>query len=155
MNIILLVGISGAGKSRWATEYLQAHPDYICINRDSLRLALVRQLKGYYRRPDLHRLEQIVNNITDCLLEQAEFKGYNVLVDNTNLDFKYLIQFINYPKVKSFQFKLFNVRPELAKTRVALRDGLEPEDLAYIDKQAKQYTRIKDYIEQTYNDKLI
>lgn len=49
-KLIILVGISGSGKSTWATEYIQKNPDTLRINRDDIRKSLVGTLKNYYPR---------------------------------------------------------------------------------------------------------
>ena len=155
MNILILVGISGSGKSTWAKDFLAAHNDYICINRDALRLCLTKQSVAYYQRPDVTRIEEMINELTDCILEQANRKGYNVLVDNTNLQVKNLNQFINYPGA-TFQIKLFEVRSELAKTRVMLREAiLDTEAVTYIERQASQYAKVKSHILINHTNNLI
>jgi adenylate kinase family enzyme len=167
MNILLCVGISGSGKSTWAERFLAAHPDYICINRDTIRLSLVKSLDGYYQRPDLNKLENIVNEVTDCILDQAYRKKFNVLVDNTNLNTKYINWFKNFRKTAddnpNWNYKLFDCHPTIAKTRVMQRDlqgyaapgyedSLPWHKIEYIDKQAEQYNQIKNYLLTNYKE---
>lgn len=158
MHIIISAGISGSGKSTEMEKFLRQHTDYICINRDSLRMALVKNLHGYYQRKDLNQLESIVNDLTDAILTNAEAKNYNVVVDNTNLKMKYINQFINYPGCKSFEFRLFYCEPEVAKARVLKRDFSNYIDNSnkadYIDKQYKDFIEIEKHIKQNYADKL-
>ena len=160
MNIIFTIGISGAGKSTWVKEFLAAHPDYICINRDTLRLCLVRTLVGYYDRPDVGKLEAMVNALVDTSIDIAQRFKYNVLVDNTNLHSKYITSFI--AEADTWQFKLFDCNPTIAKTRVLLRDVIPSSDrslvtedyintvfsakVSYIDEQYKRYIAIKEYV---------
>lgn len=160
MNIILLTGISGSGKSTWAKNFLATHPDYVCINRDALRLSLVKNLDGYYQRKDLNKLEAIVNNLSQEVLATAYAIGYNVLIDNTNLTEKYINGFINHYGCTKWQWKLFDVHPAIAKSRVIYRDfkseydssEMEPfmPKVAYIDKQYEQFTNIKKHLLDNY-----
>src|SRR5690242_18077821 len=108
MKMIICVGISGSGKSTWVKEFLATNKDYICVNRDALRLALVRDLDGYYQRPDLNNLEQIVNSLIERIIADAEMEGYNIIIDNTNLSAKYINGFINSYLVEplTYQIKL-------------------------------------------------
>ncbi len=154
MNILILVGISGAGKSTWAHEFLKANQDYICINRDGLRLALTKETHKFHERADAPALEVIINRLTDCIIDQARQNGYNILVDNTNLTHRNITKFFNIAGYKP-QIKIFDIRPELAKVRVSLRGGVPVEDLHYIDQHAKQYEHIKEYILTNHKDKLI
>lgn len=151
-----MVGISGSGKSTWAKKFMEHNHNYVAINRDGLRLGLVKNLQGYYGRPDLPALEGMVNTLVDATLNTAKVRGYNVLVDNTNLTEKYLNQFINYAGVDSWEWKLFNIAPEVAKIRVLQRDfgHISPDEdinktlanVGYIDKQAQQFEHIKKYL---------
>ena len=44
-KIIFLVGMSGAGKSTYATKYINDNPDTIRVNRDDLRKTFVGTLE--------------------------------------------------------------------------------------------------------------
>jgi hypothetical protein len=137
---------------------LRTHPDYICVSRDSLRLALVRQLEGYYQRPDLNVLEQIVNGLSKAIYDEAVIYGKNLVVDNTNLKLSYLQPWIKAPQVKQWRYKFFNVLPVVAKQRVLIRDfgvylynGERSLDdklkkVEYIDRQYQQYQSIKNFL---------
>lgn len=158
MNVIVLVGVSGSGKSTWATEFLAVHPDYICINRDALQLAVVKQLKGYYQRPDLNKIERIVTTLSDTIMVEARRFNSNVLIDNTNLAWSYIEPFVTHYGVTTWQFKLFDVElVDIAKRRVMERDfnGFASKDydhllpwdkVAYIDKQYTQFVNIKKFL---------
>lgn len=161
MNLIILVGISGSGKSTWTKEFLAHHPDYVVVNRDSLRLSLVKTLDGYYQRPDLYDLEQIVNHLTETIIISAKAFNKNIIVDNTNLTLKYIMPIITSHKVTDWQYKLFDLLPEIAKVRIMLRDYcaagpvelLPMERVAYIDKQTVQYEQIKKWLLTTCPEK--
>lgn len=42
-NVIVLVGVSGAGKSTFATNFVKENPSYLIVNRDSINSY---QIKG-------------------------------------------------------------------------------------------------------------
>lgn len=164
MDMIVLVGISGSGKSTWKTEFLDKNPNYICINRDAIRLGLMGSLNGYYSRRDLGDIEQIVTETVDRIVESANAYDYNLVIDNTNLSAKYINTFINRPC--TYRFKLFDISPEIAKYRVIKRENLMPnpddvdatkalEKVAYIDRQYAQYQDIKKQLLTNYKDNII
>lgn len=160
MNLIILVGISGSGKSTWTKEFLAHHPDYVVVNRDSLRLSLVKTLDGYYQRPDLQTIEAIVNKLIDTIFFCAKVLDKNILVDNTNLTQKYITQIVDRPNVTDWQYKLFDLNTAICKVRVIGRDfGHEVvpktqfDKVAYIDKQTVQYGQIKKILLTTYPEK--
>ena len=64
-EVIINVGISGAGKSTWTTQFIKENPNYLRINRDDIRKTLVGDLNGYYERKDLNRIETSINFIEE------------------------------------------------------------------------------------------
>lgn len=160
MNIILTVGISGSGKSTWVKEFMKKNPDYLCVNKDSIRLGLTRgTLNQFFDRADYPTLVILVNNMVEEILDFAANNGYNIIVDNTNLEEKYINQYINHPRCKTYQFKIFPCSPILAKYRVMDREHKylfnngEPIDLApvsYIDTHYENYLKILPIIQQKY-----
>lgn len=156
MELIFTIGPSGSGKTTWCETHLQAHPGYICLNRDSLRLAITKQLKGYYDRPDLNDLEAIVSDMAYHLIKKAKIQGYSLLIDNTNLKLDYIKRIVDDAgEGVTWQYKLFDCRPEIAKTRVLLRDHQDIEfppfeKVAYIDRQHQQYLNIKNILLTQY-----
>lgn len=160
MEVIFCVGISGSGKSTWTEQWLKEHPNYIRVNRDSLRKALIgNSLDGYYQREDLNKLEEIVNSLTKSIIIGAAAGSYNIVVDNTNLRLKYLTQLQDSINIKTkllggksciFKYKLFDCDLTIAKNRVLSRDFNEVLDfdeakrkLLYIEKQYNDYNNIK------------
>ena len=154
MHIFICIGISGSGKSTWTDEVLRKVPNAFRINRDSLRLSIAGTLDGYYQHPNLLIRESIVTTLAAKLLEEMLFiDGSTVILDNTNLDQKYLI-----PLIKIFEMnaiigiKFFDVDVEDAKERVLNRDTFlyDTRDVEYIDKQYNQYIETKNKIELLY-----
>ena len=78
-KLILLQGISGAGKSTWALNYLKVFPEARIVNRDSLRYMLVN--KGW--EPSI---EDTVTKVEHMLVRSLLKEGRTVLEDNTNLN---------------------------------------------------------------------
>ena len=131
MNIIFNCGISGSGKSEYTKIYCKEHSNTIVVNRDSIRASLFSTLEGYYQSANVKVREELVTQICDTIFLKALFNGYDVIVDNTNLNYKYIENFIKIyerlyyfytKKVYQIQFKLFDVELNEAKQRVLCRD---------------------------------
>lgn len=161
MKLVICVGISGSGKSTWVEEFLKFNPEYLRISRDDLRIALVKNMEGYYQRKDLNNIEHGVNWTIEMIIYYAKTINYNLIVDNTNLTFKYIDAILKQAKSKTYQFKLFDIDVETAKRRVIKRDFggsytvQNREKLVYIDKQFEQYKQIKQLILTDYKDNII
>lgn len=168
MEILFLIGISGSGKSTFAEEFFLKNKNYLCINRDYIRKTLVKNLDGYYKRQDLNELENIVSSISYNIIKEAINYGYNLIIDNTNLNWNYIKQTINDVGIykQKISFKLFDCNPTIAKGRILRRDyndymaGFEiPEhvikNVKYIEKQYEQYQHIKKYILENYKENIL
>lgn len=161
-EIIICVGISGSGKSTWATNFIKEVSDYLRINRDDIRRVLVGSLDGYYKRGDLNYIERDVTRLEDEFYKHINTSGFSVIIDNTNLKQSYINKWINLSSALKLnsnlnvKFKLFDCSLEDAQRRVAKRENMQTfEDLNYIDKQFKDYQLIKEWITKNYKDKII
>jgi predicted nuclease of restriction endonuclease-like RecB superfamily len=184
MNIIFNCGISGSGKSSYTAVYCKEHPNTIVVNRDSVRVSLFSTLDGYYQSPDVKIKEEVVTQICETIFLKALYNGYSIIVDNTNLNYKYIENFIKIyernfyfytKKVYQIQFKLFDVELNIAKKRVLCRDFFyedgDTEDtvrgnwttynvnnlpeVAYIEKQFTQYQEMKAYLLEHHKHQIV
>jgi predicted kinase len=167
-QVIICVGISGAGKSTFTSFYTQKNKMAIRINRDSIREMLIpngSRDPQYYKRSDLFNLESMVSVIEDVSFETALKQGRSIIVDNTNLSQKYIAHWLFEAGEAEIKFKLFDCDPSLAKERVFWRDfktvasgshlPITDEKVAYIDKQALQYEEVKKWLLKEHKDKII
>lgn len=155
-QVLILVGVSGSGKSTFAINHLRENPDWVRINRDQARLMLVGDLKGYYTSgTKVKDIEAIVTEMEAmAILHSYRGKGYNVIVDNTNLDVNRYAYYFGLPSV-DVKFKLFDVEEVVAQNRVRRRDDLNLEQVTYIEKQAKQYEQAKAWILKNHKEKIV
>jgi predicted kinase len=164
-ELIILVGISGSGKSTWAGEYINNNTNILRLNRDDIRKSLVQNLKGYYQREDLTILEDIVSTTIYNLFISLIVMEKSIILDNTNLKKEYFKGFIRTAVRNGYniKFKLFDYDLDGAKRRILNRDyntwcddgalKTDPKIISqteYIDKQYKQYRDIKRYILKEY-----
>lgn len=168
---IINVGISGSGKSSWSNEHLKSNPNYLRLNRDDVRLQLVGDLKDYYKRSDVYRIENFITEIQLYSFAALLDAKKDVIIDNTNLHWNYIKPFINIcdSKEVEYKFNLFDISLKEAQNRVWRRDFVEKslfcsqvvedfshkEEVQYIEKQFNQYKKIKKDVLDGYKDKVL
>lgn len=116
-KIIVLVGISGSGKSTYASSLVQSNPqEFVLVNRDKIRELLFgyteESVSSYYQRKDLSALEKQVTLYEDTLIHEGLNLDKTVVVDATHLEERYLerYKFWNVP----VEYKYFNITLNLA-----------------------------------------
>lgn len=78
MKILILKGLPASGKSTWAKQYCIKNKNWVRVNRDDLR-----HMRGDYWIP---KQEKLINDWENhCVLDALQ-KGYNVILDSTNLN---------------------------------------------------------------------
>lgn len=82
-KIIVLRGLQGSGKSTWAKQWVNEDPEHrVRFNRDD-----VRNMLGKYWVPSR---EKLINDLYREFLASSIKNGYNIIIDNMNLDEKYI-----------------------------------------------------------------
>jgi T4 RnlA family RNA ligase len=76
LKLILTKGLPASGKTTWAKEYIQKHPETANICKDDLRLQLGKT----------NRREKRIVKIRDLLTEYYFEQGYSVIWSDTNLN---------------------------------------------------------------------
>lgn len=85
-KLIITRGLPASGKSTWAKQWVLEDPEHrVRINQDDIRLML-----GKYWVPSR---EKLVQHIQEEALIEALLRGYDIVIDNTNLNEKVLDQF--------------------------------------------------------------
>lgn len=143
-KLIVLVGISGAGKSAFASTTVRHNPDrYITVNRDKIRELLFgyteETVHEYYGRNDLSKLEKQVTKYEDNIIRQGLADNKTVIVDATHLKREYLqrFKFWNVP----VELEFFDVDLETAVERDVNRNRTVGREI--IERQFKQYKSLK------------
>ena len=98
MKIIVLVGISGSGKSTFASTTVRHNPErYVTLSRDKVRELIYGYTESdvheYYGRNDFNYMERQVSDTLDVLISFWLKKGKDVIVDNTHLKRKYIEEY--------------------------------------------------------------
>ena len=82
-KLIICRGIPASGKTFWAKQWVLKDPEHrVRINQDDIRLML-----GKYWVPSREELVQHIQK--EALIEALE-RGYDIVIDNTNLNEKVL-----------------------------------------------------------------
>lgn len=124
-EVIILQGIQGSGKSTWALDYVTKEPTKrVRINRDS-----IRKMFGKYW---VLEREELCNEIEDKAIAYAMVRGFDVVIDDMNLNPKTLKHIkelvLNVDSKANIIYKLFNTPLVECVTRVEKRNASLPED---------------------------
>ena len=80
-KVIILQGIPGSGKTTWAKNWVKEDPKHrVRFNQDD-----IRNMFGVYWVPSR---EPLVKSVHDFLLNEAMLGGYDIVLDNMNLNRK-------------------------------------------------------------------
>ena len=86
-KLLILQGIPASGKSTFAKQWVEEDPKTrVIVNRDSIRRGL-----GVYWVPSR---ETLVSSIEEHSVYEALDMGYNVCLDATNLNLKFLEKWV-------------------------------------------------------------
>lgn len=143
-KIIILCGISGSGKSTFASATVRHNPErYIVVNRDKLREAhygyLEDTISEYYHRNDFNYLESQITAVQDNLINFWLKRGKDIIIDATNLRSKYIKDFEKFGVPTEVIY--FDVTLEEALTRNMGRK--RKVDKEVIKKQYQQYCSLR------------
>jgi predicted kinase len=108
-KVIIVVGISGSGKSTWAKQFCIENPTWLRINRDDIRKSMLSvTLQEYNNWPvdEFRKIESLVTKQHNSLLINALSDGWNVIIDNTHLKASYINE---YKKLLSEAFESFEI----------------------------------------------
>lgn len=111
MQLLILRGIPGCGKSTFAHQWLKEGERRARVNRDDIRM----QFFGKETGVDENMVTQIEHQQVDSLLKS----GYSVVVDDTNIRHKYIKAFVGIAKRynAAVAIKQFDVDVKTAKSR--------------------------------------
>lgn len=102
-KMLVLQGLPAAGKSTFAREFIKGKDNWVIINRDSLR----RMMGDYW----VLSREKLIKDSEDILIITALLHKYNVVVDDTNLNPKYIsdLNVIAKKTGAEIEFKKFDI----------------------------------------------
>lgn len=83
-KILVLKGCPSTGKSTFAKQFVKDNDRYVRINKDD-----IRRMFGEYWLP---KREYLVECVEYAIAEEIVMNGWNVVIDDTNLNPKYTEQ---------------------------------------------------------------
>ena len=108
--MLILSGIPASGKSTFAKQFVKENDGWIRINKDD-----IRRMFGEYWLP---KRESLVEAAEYSIAKEAIFFGWNIIVDDTNLNPKYI-------KVWKELADKFEYEIEYKEFKVSLEQALE------------------------------
>lgn len=134
-TIVVCKGIPGSGKSTWSIEQLRKYPGkYKRVNRDSIR----EMLDGGKFDWDN---ENFVESLRDIIIDRALRKGFDVIVDDTNLKDSV------WEKICDIAKKVGNVRVMERYFEVTLKDALQ--------RNSERYKKVPEDVIEAFFEKYI
>lgn len=116
---IILAGVSGSGKSTWASNMVKQH-GHAHISRDKIRRGLfsletAEEIHKYYQSPMVGKMEEAVTEIEHAMISKMLKYGRTVVLDNLNLSMCHIVEYIKvamrYIDVKKYVLlKVFHSR---------------------------------------------
>ena len=111
-KLILCRGIQGSGKTTWARQWVEVDPENrVRINNDD-----IRNMLGKYW---VISRENLVSSIKKNMAEEAINRGYNIVVDNMNLNAKEILFWKD-------MVKMANMDPDGYKYEIEFKDFFIP-----------------------------
>ncbi len=136
-KIILTIGIPASGKSTWSKNFISKNQNYVRICRDDFRYML--RNVGWLDPKG----EKAVTKMVKYAIESAINTGFNVVLDQTNVNLKYLDKTIDFcTQFADVHFQIFDVPLDTAIERDSKRDKSVGEDV--IKKMYKNYLDLFD-----------
>jgi predicted kinase len=129
-QILVLIGVSGSGKSTFAKNFCAENPNWLRVNRDDLRRSLIPGTLAEFWQGEpaqQNRVEKLVGQLLRTAVKEALQNGWNVLVDNTHLRRTYLNEVINLAQGRAVQVRFKLIDTDLA-TCLA-RDQARPDQV--------------------------
>lgn len=130
-KIIIVVGLSGSGKSTWTKEFCKNNPEWLRINRDDIRKSMLTvPLNEYHQWENTakYRIEKLVTEQHNQLMINALRDNWHVVLDNTHLRLSYINE---YKKILLENFESFEISYQLMDVplEICLENDKKREDV--------------------------
>ena len=151
-KLILCRGIQGSGKTTWARQWVEEDPEHrVRINNDD-----IRNMLGKYW---VTSRENLVSSIKKNMAEEAINRGYNIVVDNMNLNAKEILFWKDMVKMANMDPDGYQYEIEFKDFFISLeecirRDAMRPNPIG--EKVIREtWKRYKHFIQTTEVEKYV
>lgn len=146
-KLIILVGVSGSGKTTFAKQYIKENPGTVRVNRDDMRKQILGELtQDYYSKKNSNVRGKLEKHITVLQNEQIRYwllEGYDVIADNTHLRKNDITDYEkNFNYLADIYIKPFQIGLQEAFFRVIDREGIGT-DVSYVIRQYKEFNALE------------
>ena len=116
-KIILTIAIPAAGKTTWRNRFLRDNNNYVAVSRDDFRFM-------FRNEPILDpKGEKFITEMVEQAITRAIKNKYNVIVDQTNVNLKYLRLLTEFcEKLADVEFKIFDMPLNVCMERDSKRE---------------------------------
>ena len=123
-KILVLMGLPASGKSSFAAKFIADNPSYRRVNKDSIREMI--NFSAWTRNGD-----NLVQSIRDAVIHEILTSGYNVVIDDTNLQQVHIDKFEQFAEYYNceLEFLYFDVSLEECIERDSQRIGCVGEEV--------------------------
>lgn len=101
-QLIILRGLPGSGKTTWARDWCDNHPNAKRINKDDLRAMFD---DGVYTFGN----EQFINVAVEALIAAAHRAGKSVVIDDTNINPDHIRDFTELGQQLGYTVRVFDI----------------------------------------------
>lgn len=124
LQAIITIGISASGKSTWAKQFVAEHPDWVIVCRDDIRASFQGGCLDWSKWNWKNEDKVTVNH--SLALRQARDQEKNIVVADTNLNPRFLVELQNKLKALGYEvgIKVFEVDVDEANRRDKARGAL-------------------------------
>lgn len=146
-NFILLSAIPGSGKSTWAKQYAEKHPNTYIVSSDEIRSTHFKSVNDFSHENDTWRI----------FLEEIHDKGkeddVTVIADSTNLTNEYRKYYaIQTPEFDHHTLVMFQIPYEICQKQNQLRKGARVVPQYAMDRMKEQFEDPSEEVLRLYDE---
>lgn len=162
VKMLILQGISGSGKSTFAHQLQESDSDkWVIVSRDTLREQMLGKelLEKYFQQGMNFAIEEEITKREHLAIAKALAQNKSVIIDNTNLRRKYVIEYCHIAldmelSYEDIAVKRFPIDIQTAQSRIRHRNERFVGD-DVLQKQFERFNSAKDILTEDLWDSIL